>query len=132
LFLPPLFLRATCAALRLPARFLDERDYYVSDKGFKGPFLRPEDIRAGTAPIQGMNLFCVRRPLLDAVAGGAPMAAAAPAAAPPVAAAGRRRRALRLAAAAAAGGGGRASAAVRLPAWEAWLEAAAAAGVHRR
>ncbi|GBF94364.1 hypothetical protein Rsub_06986 [Raphidocelis subcapitata] len=87
-------------------KFLDAQGYYVSEASFTGPFIAVADIRAGySQELTGVNLFCVKKALRDAVAGGEPQ--------------GRR-----LAAAAGGGGGGGAgSDAV----WAGWLERAAAA-----
>ena len=50
-----------------PIRFLDEMGFYLSDHGFKGPFISVEDIKAGK-PIKlaNVNLYCVKKTLRDA------------------------------------------------------------------
>lgn len=48
---------------------MDELGYYISPRSFKGPFLTASEIRAA-APVNlnGINLYCVKKELRDAIA----------------------------------------------------------------
>jgi hypothetical protein len=106
-------LRVPCRLLPPPKRFLDDQGYYVSNTGYKGPFLPGADLQA-KKPIElkGVNLFCVKKTLHDAVIkayGAWPQKS------------GRR---LSRATAGGDGGGGDAAAAAAAT-WARWLKAAA-------
>lgn len=52
----------------LHPRFLDEQGYYISQFGFRGPFLNSQDIRAGRPiTLDSVNLYCVKKTLQDAM-----------------------------------------------------------------
>jgi hypothetical protein len=49
-------------------RFLDDQGYYVSHVGYKGPFLASSNLQAKKrVDLGGVNLFCVKKELHDAV-----------------------------------------------------------------
>jgi len=51
-------------------RFLDSNGYYISNEGFKGPFLSVKDIQSRThIPLTSISIFCVKKVLRDGVAG---------------------------------------------------------------
>lgn len=50
-------------------RFMDGLGYYISSRGFKGPFIPAADIRGGRpVHLLGINLYCVKKALRDAIA----------------------------------------------------------------
>ncbi|KAF6266449.1 hypothetical protein COO60DRAFT_454016 [Scenedesmus sp. NREL 46B-D3] len=42
-------------------QWFDSHGYRVSGRGFKGPFLSQQDIPAGTAKVDALNLYAVRQ-----------------------------------------------------------------------
>jgi hypothetical protein len=102
-------------------RFLDDQGYYVSNFGFKGPFLSSATLQAKKpVELKTINLFCVKKTLHDAVV-------KAYGAWPPKAAGGRRRALLGAggsggAAAAAASGWQREGSPAAAAAWASWFD----------
>ena len=48
-------------------QFLDEIGYVISNTGFQGPWISPEEIANGQAKLVGVNLFCIRKNLKAAM-----------------------------------------------------------------
>jgi len=47
---------------------MDEMGFYLSDQGFKGPFLEVDDIRAGKPiKLSTVNLYCIKKTLRDSL-----------------------------------------------------------------
>jgi hypothetical protein len=66
--LPTLSLPRRRTVLCASPRFLDDQGYYVSNHGFKGPFLASADLQAKKpVELKTINLFCVKKTLHDAV-----------------------------------------------------------------